>query len=557
MQRRAFGTPPILLAILFLFSTPLVTYAGSATWNPNPASGNWTTAANWTPNTIPNGPDDIASFGASSETNLTVTDANPIEVSEIVFNSGADPFTITADEASLIISGAGIINNSGVTQNFVAPSAGPQGAFDLVFENGATAGESTVFTNNGSSATAQQSLTIFTGSSNAGSAKFYNLVKTGPPGGGGGVVAFFDSSSAANGSFTTQGNRNPGPGAAVVFHDTSTAGAGIFLHTGGKVSQALGGQTQFVDSSSAGNAVLTMNGAVVSGAAGGSVIFYTTSTAANATLIAKGGVNGGLGGEIRFTDGSSGGSSRVELFGNGTLNVDTWDAPRVEIGSLEGDGDVTFMRGKSLTVGNNNLDTTFGGVISGEGALTKIGSGKLTLAGANTYTEGTTVKRGELRVTNASGSGTGTGTVQVIGSTLSGSGTISGTVTVGTDNGRPAMLVPGKSGAPGTLTIQSGLILYSSAVYLCRLNSNSATAGSVVCRGVVIYNGAIFSGTDLTSGTLAPGTVFTVINNTATDAIIATFSTLADGSTITIGNNTFQANYEGGDGNDLTLTVVQ
>jgi autotransporter-associated beta strand protein len=544
--------------MLFLFPAQLVTYAGSATWNSNPTSGNWATAANWTPNTIPDGADDIASFGSSSETHITVMNADPVEVSEILFNSGADPFTITADEASLIISGAGIINNSGVTQNFVSPAAGPTLAWHLFFENSATAGDSTVFTNNGASPSQNASSTIFTGSSNAGSAKFYNLVvKTGLPGGGGGVVAFEDSSSAANGTFISQGNTHAGgQGGAVEFFNTSTAGEGIFLYEGGKGSQGYGGLTQFFDSSSAGNAVFTINGGTVSDAYGGSVTFYTTSTAANATLIAKGGVNGGLGGEIRFTDGSSGGSCRVELFGNGTLNVDTWDAPRAEIGSLEGDGDVTFMRGKSLTVGNNNLDTTFGGVISGEGALTKVGSGKLTLAGANTYTVGTTVKRGELRVTNASGSGTGTATVVVIGSTLSGSGTISGTVTVGTDSGRPAMLVPGKSGAPGTLTIQSGLILYSSAVYLCRLNSNSATAGSVACRGVVIYNGAIFSGTDLTSGTLAPGTVFTVINNTATTAVVGTFSNLADGSTTTIGTNTFQANYEGGDGNDLTLTVV-
>ena len=38
--------------------------------------------------------------------------------------------------------------------------------------------------------------------------------------------------------------------------------------------------------------------------------------------------------------------------------------------------------------------------------------------------------------------------------------------------------------------------------------------------------------------------------------IIGTFMNLPDGGTITAGSNTFQANYEGGDGNDLTLTVV-
>ena len=55
---------------------------------------------------------------------------------------------------------------------------------------------------------------------------------------------------------------------------------------------------------------------------------------------------------------------------------------------------------------------------------------------------------------------------------------------------------------------------------------------------------------------LAPGTVFTVIDNTAAIIISGNFSNLADGETVTVGSNTFQANYEGGDGNDLTLTVV-
>ena len=56
--------------------------------------------------------------------------------------------------------------------------------------------------------------------------------------------------------------------------------------------------------------------------------------------------------------------------------------------------------------------------------------------------------------------------------------------------------------------------------------------------------------------TLPVGTIFTVINNTATTPISGTFANLADGSTIIAGSNTLQASYEGGDGNDLTLTVV-
>ena len=46
---------------------------------------------------------------------------------------------------------------------------------------------------------------------------------------------------------------------------------------------------------------------------------------------------------------------------------------------------------------------------------------------------------------------------------------------------------------------------------------------------------------------------FLVFYSTGANAATAN---LPDGATITSGNNTFQANYEGGNGNDLTLTVV-
>lgn len=50
-----------------------------------------------------------------------------------------------------------------------------------------------------------------------------------------------------------------------------------------------------------------------------------------------------------------------------------------------------------------------------------------------------------------------------------------------------------------------------------------------------------------------------VLNNSGTAAtpISGVFANLADGSTITAGSNTLQVSYEGGDGNDLTLTVVR
>jgi hypothetical protein len=51
--------------------------------------------------------------------------------------------------------------------------------------------------------------------------------------------------------------------------------------------------------------------------------------------------------------------------------------------------------------------------------------------------------------------------------------------------------------------------------------------------------------------------VFTAIRNSSPNAIIGTFANLPDAGTVTINFNTFQVNHEGGDGNDLTLTVVR
>ncbi len=60
------------------------------------------------------------------------------------------------------------------------------------------------------------------------------------------------------------------------------------------------------------------------------------------------------------------------------------------IGSLTGVAGSIVTNG-SLTVGGDGTSTTFAGVISGAGTLTKTGAGTLTLSGANTYTGATTI----------------------------------------------------------------------------------------------------------------------------------------------------------------------
>ena len=606
-------------------------HAGSATWSLKPTSGDWNTAENWDPATVPNGSSDIATFAVSNTTDLSFS-TSAIEVSSIIFNPGASSFNITLDPdaaqsaVTLTISGAGILNNSGDIQNLTVAPTDTNGQGLIQFLNSASAGEDTVLTLSGSERT------FFKG----GGLNFYDTASAcsasisvgggvGPDGDEpyGAYVDFYNSATAENAIFTIGGALVAyGEGGTVFFYDSSRAGDADFVIEGS--SAYLGGELRFYDTATAGNATIsvqaapnstgeraslyffhhssvddaaiTVEGGATAGASAGSVSFDSTVTIANATLIANGGSNGGKGASFGFraagdvtlvanggsngseggvisfdqvgaatlianggSNGGGGGSigvgrapgARAEVFGNGNLTC----KPGATIGSLEGDGFV-FLGGL-LTVGTTNLSTEFSGSIQNSGSLTKSGTGTFTLTGTNTYTEGTTVLSGILSVNNPTGSGTGTGPVQVNAGTLGGTGTIAGAVTIGTGSGAGAFLETSAGVVkPSSLSIQGALIFKADSTYTYNLNTKRAKADKVIANGVTIENGAQFSFVASGKKTLTPGKKFIVISNTAATALAGTFTNLPDGGTITVGSNTFQISYEGGGGNDLTLTVV-
>ncbi|MBA3832617.1 MAG: autotransporter-associated beta strand repeat-containing protein [Chthoniobacterales bacterium] len=482
-------------ALLLLLSTS-PSDAGSATWKLNPSSSDWNTAANWTPETVPDGESDTATFDVSDLTDISLSAFTVLD--GIVFNSGANAFTINTKSNIIEIFGDGIINNSGVTQKFVVP------IFNIGFFNQAAAGSSTVFIMKGG----------FLGS------------------------------------------------AAVGFADHSSAGSGTFIMLGATTGETQGGNVVFTNSSTAADGTFVARGASVEGAFGGFILFEDSSDAGNAIIVNNDTLVRGGGGCTAFLDNSSGGKARIKVLGQGELDITFHDSPGVTTGSIEGSG-LVILGANTLSVGKNDLDTTFSGVIQdGQtsetgGALTKIGKGGLTLTNANTYTGGTTIDGGTLVVNNSNGSGTGSGAVQLNAGSLEGRGIISGAVFVGNGSGLGAILSPGRAGSRiHTLTVQSALTFNSNATYRFELNSNSGRADEVVAKGVTINSGALFSFSDRGTGTLFPGTVFVVIDNTAATSIAGTFTNLTDGSTFSAGANSFQVSYHGGTGNDLTLTVV-
>jgi autotransporter-associated beta strand protein len=188
----------------------------------------------------------------------------------------------------------------------------------------------------------------------------------------------------------------------------------------------------------------------------------------------------------------------------------------------------------------------------------EIRSGEVSFFGASTYTGTTTISGGILIAENSIGSATGSGPVQVTGGTLSGDGSIGGAVTIGGGSG-PAALAPRvHPGKEATLTIQSSLTFQTGGTYLYnfKANRNNSKADEVIANGVTITGSATLTVDGKVDGRLRVGTTLILISNTAATPIAGTFANLPDGSILTIDGTHFQASYEGGDGNDLTLTVV-
>ncbi|RYZ08280.1 MAG: hypothetical protein EOO24_10570, partial [Comamonadaceae bacterium] len=151
------------------------------------------------------------------------------------------------------------------------------------------------------------------------------------------------------------------------------------------------------------------------------------------------------------------------------------------IGTLSGAGDVV-LGGSALSIGGLNTTTTISGVISDTataipyaaavtatgGRITKVGTGRLTLTGANTYTGLTTINGGTLAI-NGSVAGS---VLANNGGTLGGSGSIGGDVTIG----KGATLSPGNS--PGTLTVGGNLTLAAGSTSVFELGQSGAVGGT-------------------------------------------------------------------------------
>ncbi|MFO1487836.1 MAG: autotransporter-associated beta strand repeat-containing protein [Verrucomicrobiota bacterium] len=156
---------------------------------------------------------------------------------------------------------------------------------------------------------------------------------------------------------------------------------------------------------------------------------------------------------------------------------------------FRGEGD-TLVAGDILLSANATTPVT----------VIKSGTGKLTLAGNNTYSDITVVSNGVLLLT---GSINSTGAVRVAGGTFAGTGSVTTPANMTVEaNGS---LAPGNGGI-GDLTINNNLTLAGTTVI--EVNKTANTTDRVLGVQALTYGGTLFA-TNL-SGTLNLGDSFTV-----------------------------------------------
>jgi fibronectin-binding autotransporter adhesin len=319
-----------------------------------------------------------------------------------------------------------------------------------------------------------------------------------------------------------------------------------------------------------GSGLLTLNG---------SNTYTGTTTISSGTLelnasLASTSITIAAGAALRNQNGGLSASTAVANAGTFTNNA------AETLGSLSGNG--SNILNAALVTGYLGTSDEISGTISGNGSLTKNGTGTLTLSGNNSYAGGTSIAGGTLQIGNGGASGSILGDIlnnATLAFNRSGSTTYSGNITgTGALNqlGNGTLILTGSNTHSGVTTISAGTLQLGNG------GNSGSISGNIVNNGTLAINhsedlalgntingtGSILKlgnntltysstinpqgGTTISSGTLfVTGTTSSVtINNSGTlagngtigDVVINTGGAIAPGNspgTITTGNMTW------------------
>lgn len=319
---------------------------------------------------------------------LIYTSSAAQTLSGIILGSGAlaqaGPGTLTLGLSTNDYSGGTTIGN-GILVNDAGGSSGktgtvtPFGTSAVTVNSGGTArlGDNALSPNNNATFTITNAFTVNGGTVYAYDGK-QHLTGDLTVGAGGGTLGATYNGSGADGD-------------KGLFLDGVVSGSGALTvrHSGYNLNHTY--NASIVYFANPGN---TYSGTVtvipMSGTAGGSYLGVNADTALGHATVTLSGNN----------------TSSAQQFGTSPLVFKT-GLGSVALGALAGGGNVvlggynesTHVYGGDaieLSVGNNSVDTTYSGVMSGAGGLTKTGSGTLTLSSQSTYSGATVIQGGTL-----------------------------------------------------------------------------------------------------------------------------------------------------------------
>ncbi|WP_052129416.1 autotransporter-associated beta strand repeat-containing protein [Sphingomonas sp. 35-24ZXX] len=338
-----------------------------------------------------------------------------------------------------------------------------------------------------------------------------NTVFTGVISGSGGIT------KSGSGSLTLQG-ANSFSGLTTVLGNLGQ----VFVDTTGTLAGAVAVRNQgsFINSGTVGGLVTVDSGGN----------FRSTATG----TLASGLMNNGLSNVSGQVLGSLTNTGSLTVDGPLTLNVSgafvqngglfILNGGAATIGSLAGTGTVSLIGAATLTTGGDNTNTTYSGRLTAGSALTKVGTGTLTLSGSDNFFSG------NIRLNG--------GTLQIDSARALGSGLIP--VSVQTALGTNLVFA-----APGTYTIRTsisgdGAVSKTGTGTLTLAANNSYSGGTSILGGALLIGGsqALGTGTVTMAGqsTLATATgVSASINGLTLNALASVNLSAASGQTLTLG----------------------
>ena len=506
------------------------------TWNGVPG-GNWGTASNWTPATIPNSSSATATFNAVNQAVSAVLLGGPFTVGTLNLNnhvSGGFFF----EEGTLQLAGQATINVQ--SHDFAPPDFDASATINI--QSNATV--NTVF--------ADSTLSIASAITDNGGG--FSLTKTGP-----GMLTLEGTNNYSGGTTILDGTLQLG--------DDGTTGSilGNVIDNGVLVISRFGTYTF------AGN--ISGTGALQQLSAQTTILTGTNTYTGGTTIsdgtlqLGDGGTSGSILGNviddgvlaINRSDtytfaGNMSGPGALQQLGTGTTiltGTNTYTGgTTISAGTLQlGDGGTagsivgTVINNATLVFDRSNT-VTFGGVISGGGNLAQIGPGTTILTGNNTYSGGTMIRAGTLQIGNSGMTGSITGNVNVNNNgtlafdrsnAVTFGGVISGTGSV-QDLGGGILTLTGNNSYSGGTTIATGGTLQVGAG-----GSVGSIVGNVTNSGVFAFDrsdAATFAGVISGTGSvqdLGGGTLTLIGSNTYAGGTVLNNGTLIVGATNALG----------------------